>query len=176
MLQRCLHDDNLPIDVRAAGTLVLLFGRTTTTFVDLAIADIEQIRNETYLRLSGFSVLLPPAAAAVFHTLSQDATKEAFQQPDNTARYLFPGRLPGRPARAYVISRKLRANGIASVPSRNAARAEWARDIPSPIAADLLGINITTAARWASRTRRDWTDYLAERAEAQERHAREGQE
>lgn len=48
--------------------------------------------------------------------------------------------------------------------------------LPSPIAADLLGINISTATQWASRTRRDWTDYIAERAQTQERHAREGQE
>lgn len=176
LLQRCLHDHTMPIDVRAAGTLVLLFGRTTSTFADLTIGDIQHIDGETYLRLSGFTVLLPPAAAAVFRTLSEHATtKEAFQQPDNTTRYLFPGRFPGRPARGYVISRKLRAHGIATLPSRNAARAEWARDIPSPIAADLLGININTATQWASRTRRDWTDYLAERAETQERHAREGQ-
>jgi len=174
MLRRCLHDETMPIDVRAAGTLILLFGRTTTTFADLTLADLQQVRGETYLRLGDFTALLPPPAAAVFHTLSMDAaTKESFQQPDNTARYLFPGRFPGRPARAFAISRKLGAHGIATLPSRNAARAGWARDIPSPIAADLLGIDISTATRWASRTRRDWTDYIAERAQALERDDRE---
>ena len=78
----------------------------------------------------------------------------------------------GRAPRSHVPS----SAGNATLPSRNAARAEWARDIPSPIAADLLGINISTATQWASRTRRDWTDYIAERAQTQERHAREGQE
>ncbi|HEY5152096.1 MAG TPA: hypothetical protein VIJ23_20240 [Mycobacterium sp.] len=174
MLQRCLHDQTMPIDVRAAGTLILLFGRATTTFMDLTVADLQQVRGETYLRLGDFTALLPPPAAAVFHTLSEDATtKEAFQQPDHAGRYLFPGRFPGRPARAHVISRKLRIHGIATLPSRNAARAGWARDIPSPIAADLLGIDISTATQWASRTRRDWTDYIAERAQALERDARE---
>ncbi len=62
MLQRCLHDDTMPIDVRAAGTLVLLFGRTTTTFVDLTIGDIQHVGGETYLQLDGFAVLLPPAS------------------------------------------------------------------------------------------------------------------
>ena len=101
MLRRCLHDQTLPIEVRAAGTLILLFGRTTTTFADLTVADLEQNRGETYLRLGDFTALLPPPAAAVFHTLSEDATtKETFQQPDNTARYLFPGRFPADRPRA----------------------------------------------------------------------------
>lgn len=176
MLQRCLHDQNMPIDVRAAGTLILLFGRTTTTFMNLTVADLQQVRGETYLRLGDFAALLPPRAAAVFQMLSQDATiKETFQRPDNTAPYLFPGRFPGRPARAHVISRKLRAHGITTLPSRNAARAGWARDIPSPIAADVVGIDINTATQWASRTRRDWTDYIAERAHALERNDHECQ-
>ncbi len=42
-----------------------------------------------------------------------------------------------------------------------------------PIAADLLGIDISTATQWASRTRRDWTGYIAERAQALERDDRE---
>lgn len=143
-------------------------------FTDLTVADLHQVSGETYLQLGDFTALLPPPAAAVFHTLSVKAnTKETFQQPDNTAQYLFPGRFPGRPAAAKVISRKLRAHGIATLPSRNAARAGWARDIPSPIAADLLGIDISTATKWASRTRRDWTDYIAERAQALERDDRE---
>lgn len=173
MLQRCLHEQNMPIDVRAAGTLILLFGRTTTTFMNLTVADIHQVRDETYLQLDDFTALLPPPAAAVFHTLSEKTnSKETFHQPDRATRYLFPGRFPGRPARASVISYKLRAHGIATLPSRNAARAGWARDIPSPIAADLLGVDISTATQWARRTRRDWTDYIAERAQAQERDDR----
>ena len=105
MLRRCLHDQNMPIDVRAAGTLILLFGRTTTTFTNLTVADLQQVSGETYLRLGDFTALLPPPAAAVFHTLSVGATtKETFQQPDNTAQYLFPGRFPGRPAAAQTSS------------------------------------------------------------------------
>ncbi len=68
----------------------------------------------------------------------------------------------------YSMSRKLRAHGISTLPSRNAARATWVRDIPSPIAADLLGISINTATQWASRSRRDWSDYISARAQAQE--------
>lgn len=165
MLRRCLHDTDLPLEVRAAGILVLLFGRTTTNFAHLTVADIQHIDGETYLRLGDFTALLPPAVAAVFHAL-RDATtsKESFHRPDVQTRFLFPGRSPGKPAAQQVLTRKLRAHGINPLPARHSARAAWARNIPTPIAADLLGINISTATRWANRIRRDWADYLAARA------------
>jgi hypothetical protein len=166
MLRRCLRDGDLPIDVRAAGVLVLLYGRTTTSFAALTVADLHHIDGESYLRFDEVTVLLPPAAAAVFHSLRAAATsRETFHRQDSQARFLFPGRSPGRPAAAFVLARKLRTHGIFLLPSRHSARAAWARDLPAAIAADLFGTNISTATRWASRTRRDWTDYLAARAD-----------
>lgn len=170
MLRRCLHEPALPLEVRAAGVLVLLFGRTTTSLAQLTVADIHQTEGETYLWLGEFTVLLPPAAASIFHAL-RDATtrKETFHRTDPHTRYLFPGRTPGQPAAAHVLARKLRAHGIHTLASRDSARAAWARDIPAPIAAELLDIDISTATRWASLTRRDWTDYIAARTRAQDR-------
>ncbi|GAA5768853.1 hypothetical protein [Streptosporangium roseum] len=38
-------------------------------------------------------------------------------------------------------------------------------DIPAPILADILGLHINTAVRWANIAKRDWSAYLAARAE-----------
>jgi len=40
MLRRCLHEQDMPVDVRAAGILILLFGRKTTSFTSLTVQDI----------------------------------------------------------------------------------------------------------------------------------------
>ena len=40
-----------------------------------------------------------------------------------------------------------------------------AAEPPAPILADLLGLHITTATRWVGYARRDWSIYLAARAE-----------
>jgi hypothetical protein len=59
-----------------------------------------------------------------------------------------------------------RAHGHIAVvrQARNTALAAWASDLPPAVLASLLGVHIQTAVNWASRTRRDWTTYLAERA------------
>ena len=81
------------------------------------------------------------------------------------ARLLFPGRFSGRPASALALNQKCNRHGIQVEPTRNTSRSAWARDNPAPVATDVLGLGVDTAAQWADRTRGDWTDYLAARAQ-----------
>jgi len=165
-LTRCLRDADLPLDVRAAGALVLLYGRTLTEIVTLTAADLHHTDQGTCLRFAEGSVPLPPTLASLFTTLRQSDTRgTALHNLDPQARLLFPGRFSGRPASVTALSEKLNRHGIRLEPTRNTARAAWASDIPAPIAADLLGLQVSTAARWTARTRGDWTDYLATRAQ-----------
>lgn len=39
-----------------------------------------------------------------------------------------------------------------------------ATDLPAPVLAELLDLHISTAVRWVTYVKRDWTDYLAARA------------
>ena len=84
---------------------------------------------------------------------------------DASSRQLFPGRSPARPVAPQTLTRRLRQHGIESRQARNTALAAWASDLPPAVLASLLGVHIQTAVNWASRTRRDWTAYLAERAQ-----------
>jgi hypothetical protein len=89
-------------------------------------------------------------------------------RPQHHARLIRPFAhwfLPGRPAGPATFSHKLPEHGIRALPARNAALAALASDIPPPILADILGLHINTAVRWAAVTKRDWTDYLTARAE-----------
>ncbi|QOW01444.1 hypothetical protein [Rhodococcus pyridinivorans] len=166
MLARCLHDETLPLHVRASGALVLLYGRTITSIAGLTTSDIIDTDTDAYLRIGNGTVPLPPALATLVHSLADDADGRApFPRPGDTTRFLFQGRRIGKPTTPKVLARNLRTCGIDPRPARHAARAAWAREIPAPIAADVLGIHITTATRWAGRTRRDWTHYLAIRTD-----------
>jgi hypothetical protein len=74
LLTRCLHDEDLPLDVRAAGALGLLYGRTLTDIVKLTAADLHYIDEETYLRFAAGSVPLPPPWPSCSPELRQSGT------------------------------------------------------------------------------------------------------
>jgi hypothetical protein len=165
LLRRCLDDTSMPLDIRAAGTLLLLYGQFTTRLARITAGHLEHDGHDIYLRIDTTPVLLPPKAAALI-CAQRDATpaRANYQQPTADARPLFPGRLHGQPVRSEALSRRLRQHGIPPRQSRNAALAAWAADLPAPVLADILGLNISTAEAWAQRTRRDWTAYIAQRA------------
>ncbi|MFD3469968.1 hypothetical protein ACFWWM_27105 [Streptomyces sp. NPDC058682] len=65
LLQRCLHDDALPLDVRAAGALLLLFGQHLTRIVTLTTGHLGTRNGHPTLRLDDTPMRLPGPLAAV---------------------------------------------------------------------------------------------------------------
>jgi hypothetical protein len=146
-----------PLDVRTAGALLLLYGQFASRLTRLTDADIEQHGPGTCLRLDAVPVLLPPRLAALVRAQLDAAPAHPGPRP------LFPGRSTARPVAPQTLTRRLRQHGIEPRQARNTALAAWASDLPPAVLASLLGVHIQTAVNWASRTRRDWTAYLAAR-------------
>jgi len=157
----------MPLDVRAAGALVLLFGLQTSRIRFLRSEHLHQRDEETYLDIGTPALPIPPKLAALLRQLVDDPAQQPRIAGDHPGPgWLFPGLLPGRPAGPSGFSRKLLEHGIDARPARNGALVALVADIPPPILADLLGLHVNTAVRWAGVARRDWTDYLAARAAA----------
>ncbi|SED62104.1 hypothetical protein SAMN04489727_8616 [Amycolatopsis tolypomycina] len=81
-------------------------------------------------------------------------------------RWLFPGGLPGRPARD-ALYRALSTPAHPPPPRPQAALAALATDLPAAVLANLLDLNINTANAWAVYAQYDWTTYLAACTRAQ---------
>jgi len=165
-LKWCLNEQSLALDVRAAGALVLLFGLPTSRIRHLRAEHLHGRDGDTYLDLGLHPMLVPPKLAALLHQLADAPVR----QPRITAEgpgpgWLFPGLLPGRPAGPSGFSRKLLDHGIDVRPARNSALVALVADIPPTVLADLLGLHVSTTIRWATVARRDWSDYLAARAD-----------
>jgi len=62
-----------------------------------------------------------------------------------------------------ALSNRLNNHGVLPRAGRNTALITLAADLPAPIVADLLGLQIDTAVRWTKYAKRDWHSYLAER-------------
>ncbi|MGY5061016.1 XRE family transcriptional regulator [Streptomyces sp. 900105755] len=171
LLQRCLTDDSLPLDVRAASAIILLFGPSAERLCNLTPDHLRTGGKYTHLVLGRHPVLLPPRLAGLLHQLAEEplpGSRSLFAQATPGPRLLFPGLVPGKPISTHAMTQKLNRHGISVRAARNSALAALAADLPSPILADLTGMHRHTAIRWVAYARRDWAEYLAARAEDQE--------
>ncbi|MFB7270692.1 hypothetical protein [Streptomyces sp. NPDC056244] len=172
LLQRCLTDDALLTDVRAGGAITLLFGPSTERLCHLTPEHLKFGDKHAHLVLGRHPVPLPPRLAELLrHLAEQPQLRPQLSRVGPGPQWLFPGMVPGKPISTHGMTQKLNRHGIAVRTARNAALAALAADLPSPILADLTGVHRHTAIRWVTYARRDWTEYLAARAEdeAQER-------
>jgi hypothetical protein len=164
LLQRCLNDDTIAPDTRAAAALLLLFGLPISRIRHLTVDQLENGDAGCFLRTGRHPLLLPPKLAALLTQLADTPrTTARLSKADKTVRWLFPGLTPGRPTSQLAFTHKLRDLGINARTARNAALISLAGDLPVPILADVLGLHTTTAERWAHLAQRDWTAYIAER-------------
>lgn len=164
LLRRCLTDDTIPLDTRAAAALVLLFGLPASRIRHLTIDQLDLGEAGCFLRTGRHPLLLPPKLANLLTQLADAPRAPArLATGANTPRWLFPGLTPGRPTSQPGFTLKFRALGIDTRTARNAALISLANDLPTPILADVLGLHTTTAERWAHLANRDWTAYIAER-------------
>jgi hypothetical protein len=165
LLQRCLTDETLPIQARAAGALIILFALQAQRIRHLTADQLTEKGDDTYLTAGRHPILLPPRLGALLRDLaSRPPTPLMIPHGPNTPRWLFPGRVPGQPIDGHSLTNLLNRHGISARPARNGALAALAADLPAAVLADLLGLHVNTAVRWVTYARRDWADYLALRA------------
>ncbi len=168
LLQRCLTDEAMPVDVRAAGALTLLFGLPSERIRNLTADQLTQNEQHTCLAAGRHPILLPPRLAGLLQRLAtRPQERLMISHHQRGPRRLFPGRVPGQPIANHALTTRLNRHGISVRPARNGALAALAADLPAAILADLLGMHVHTAVRWVTYARRDWADYLAARAEDQ---------
>jgi hypothetical protein len=111
--------------------------------------------------------LLPPRLADLVRQLAQhdpDRRRPIPERSDAPRTWLFPGGTPGRHADPGRLTKLLHNQlGIIVRPARNSALSAMAADLPAPVLAELLGVHLTTAERWAALVKRDWSSYVAAR-------------
>ena len=148
-LDRCLTDEAMPLDLRARGALVLLFGMLVSRITRLTKDDVTADGQATCLAIDGHRLMLPPRLAHLVRQLrDQDEPRglSAAWEPRCRGSSLARARL----ARPWTSSSES-AFGLAA-------------DLPASVLADLTGISISTAERWSQWAKRDWSAYVGQRA------------
>jgi hypothetical protein len=166
--RRLLHEQSISTADRVSGLLVLLYAQMPARIVRLTVNDITDRNSWPQLRLGRGAITLPEPLAELACRLPE-------REPDGIAAslavdspWLFPGRGPSTPMHPANMGRRLAALGIDPRSDRNTALLQLATELPVPVIADLLGIHIVTADRWAQAASVGWTTYAAIRAPSQQ--------
>jgi hypothetical protein len=166
-LRRCLRDATLPLEARAAGGLVLLYGLPVSRISELTAEHLISGDTGHVLQLGGHRTALPPPLAALLTDLARTAvTTSTVGRSVPGPRWLFPGGLPGQHFTPGRLANMLNRHGIRVRVGRNSALAALAADIPAAALSPLLGISIEAAVRWTRRAKRGWQTYIQARATA----------
>ena len=161
ILRRLLHDENLPLQDRVAGILVVLFGQKLIQISDLRSAQITGTPGNATILLGEGPIALPPAVDELFLHLRDQPEQHPGTEPTNKT-WLFPGRRPHAPACATTIAIRLNAIGITPRQARNTTLRDRAGRMPAVLLSELLGLHIQTATQWRHRAQGGGTAYAAD--------------
>lgn len=166
LLQQCLTDTALPLEVRAAGAVLLLFGQHVTRIAALPADALAAVDGHTVLVLDRTPIRVPEPLALLLSELTRQEPPAGWAA-NSPRRWLFPSTRPGQHISSTVLARRLRAHHIPIRPARTTALVQLAQDLPPAILAPMLGLHAITAQQWRRRAATDWTAYLQARAASQ---------
>ncbi|MFI7123786.1 hypothetical protein [Amycolatopsis sp. NPDC049868] len=158
-----LQDETITASDRVAGLLVLLYGQTSARIARLTVTDITHRNDQPRLRLGRGTITLPEPLASLICRLPERAPTGIAAALATTSPWLFPGRQPDRPIHPASLNRRLTRLDIDPRADRNTALLQLAGELPVPVVADLLGLHLVTAERWAQAAAAGWAAYAASR-------------
>jgi hypothetical protein len=141
----------------------VLFAQPVIRVARLTVDDITIATGTVAIRLGSTAIVVPEPLAGELRRLVADRSCRATAQLSEPL-WLFSGRVAGRPIDEQVLSRRLKRIGVDCGATRRTALLQLAGQMPAAVLADLLGINILTATKWAETAGRPWGDYPALRS------------
>lgn len=162
LIERLLHDQKVPVDLRVAGLFALLYGQPLTRIVRLTTDHITHASDKIAIRFGNDDLVLPDALGQLTLALRDRRGRAALG--NQTRPWLFPGGAPGRHITANSLQLRLKGVGVILRAARNAAMLQLAAEIPAPVLADLFHLHPVSAARLIKTARGDWTSYVGQRS------------
>lgn len=130
-LRRCLADEALPLHLRVAGALALLFGLSITKVVRLRRDHVHLRDGVVSVQLDGHVLAIPPRLGCLLARLTEQPIPQgtaATTRLPGGSPLLYPGKTAQRPILPATLYAQFREHGIALLAGRNAARLALAAD------------------------------------------------
>lgn len=163
ILRRLLHDKEVDLCDRFAGSVLLLYGKPVTKIAQLRSADVNTTAEGIVtLRLGRGETPLPEPLGMIALGLQGGELRRT-----DTDGWLLPGRHAGEHITADTLLLRLKRYGIdRSREGRHAALLALAARLPAPILAERIGIDRSRAAAWVRLAGVTYADYVAIRRHA----------
>lgn len=159
-LGRLLTGSDIPMRLRIAGIIVLLYAQPLTRVVRLTIDDVLHDGETTLLRIGEPASPIPaPVASLLQEYIAGRANMTTATNP--ASRWLFPGRRAGQPCRPDHLSALLGKVGVPAAAARGAAIRQQLLEMPAPVVADALGYHDKTTTRLLNEAGSQWSRYAA---------------
>lgn len=162
LVRRLLHDNELPIEDRVAGLLLLLYAQPLARIARLTCDQILQHQTPVQLLLGTKPLDLHPPFDDLVRDLAARRHGRAVLGRTSNHPWLFPGGAPGQPITGRHLRLRLRPLGISARASRNTALIDLATQVPAVALSRLLGIHINTATSWAQHAAGSPASYAAQ--------------
>ncbi|MFD8670880.1 hypothetical protein ACFV1U_36585 [Streptomyces microflavus] len=157
-LGRLLTDTEIPMRLRVAGVIVLLYAQPVSRIVRLSIDDV--IAPAAGRRPDQERARPAHRAAAARFRRRDIANRDNMNTATNSAsHWLFPGRRAGQPARPDHLSALLNEVGVPTAAAHGAAIRQQLLEPPPPVVADALGYHDKTTSRLRNETGGAWSRY-----------------
>jgi len=171
-VDRLLHDPDVATIDRVVGCFVLLYAQQLSRIAAMTRAQIHDRGTSLSVRFGHADIDIDePLAGFIRAQLADPRRHESLGAPTQNT-WLFPGHLPNRPITPARLGARLSALGVNPQAGRRAALQELAAEVPAAVLADLLGIAVTTAVKWAHTAGGDWSRYAADTAPGQQSTSR----
>ncbi|WP_329330886.1 hypothetical protein [Streptomyces luteogriseus] len=160
--RRLMHDDDLAVEDRFAGLLVLLYAQSLTTVCQLPVTAVIVADSQTSLMLGDSPLLLPDPLDKLARRLLARRRGHVTIGASSDSPWLFPGAFAGQPLSNEHLGTRLKRMGIYSRPGRTSALMGLSTQLPAAVLTELLGISPETATAWTQEGG-NWARYAAER-------------
>jgi hypothetical protein len=154
LIRRFATSGDLPLHLRVAACLMLLYAQPLARVVRLAAGDIIRDDGQVYLRFGTPPAPVPDPFAAMLVELAAAGAGTG---------WLFPGRNAGQPRDYRSVYHALRDAGLPMRNARTSALRHLVIQAPAPVVADALGFHQTTTTRQFTSAGGTWSRYAASR-------------
>lgn len=161
LIERLIADNELDLQDRVAGLLVLLYSQQTSRLVALRANAIREHENGLCtITLGDTPLQIPEPVASLFRQLAANRQGHAAVE-IGINPWLFPGGHTGQHLSAERMGARLRRIGISPQLARNTALIALAGELPAVVMAKLLGFSIKRTVVWNAEAGHTYNGYAA---------------